>query len=358
MDKKNNFLLAAGGTGGHLSPAIAVSEDIINNNHNAHLITDQRCKKYLPKKYDYNVRILENKKFSTNPSSLIKFIFSLIKNIIIISKIIHQRKITLVVSFGGYTSIACNLATIICRKKLILHEQNACIGRVNKFFLKWANQIIISYPEIQGLKKYNKKISICEFPVKKNFNNKKIIKNKKFTILVIGGSQGAEIFSIIFSNLIENNLINNVKNIKIIQQVKSGQTRKIKSLYEKHNLTFELNSYFQDINYKMQEADLIISRAGASSIAEIIKNKKVAIFIPYPHSKDNHQFYNAKYLHDNNACFLIEEKKINIKKFAQLINNLSIDKEKLINMENNIVKYMEDSQYQKIYSIIEKINNI
>ena len=355
MDKNYNILLAAGGTGGHLSPAIAVAEDLSEEGIIAHLITDQRCKKYLPQKYNYNISIIEHEVFSKKPLKFLKFIISLIKNIIFAIKIIRQKQIDLIISFGGYTAITINIAAVISKKKLILHEQNACIGRVNKIFARWADKIIISYPKIKGLKKHNHKLSLCSFPTRKKFQKINIKKHKKFTILIIGGSQGASIFSKIFNKIIATKLIDNLKNIKLFQQVRSNQLQNIKSLYKKHNLNFEVNSYFHDINYKMSEADLIISRAGASSIAEIIKYEKPAILIPYPHAKDNHQFYNAKYLHDYNACYLIEENKLDITRFAQLLNNLQNNKEKLQNIQNNIKKYKADTKYNDIISEISSI---
>lgn len=365
MSKLNNknktIILAAGGTGGHLSPALAIAAIMSNKGNKVILYTDQRCKNYLPKESVYEIIIQKNYRISKNPIKLGMFFLSLAKNTCLIVKKIYSEKVDIVISFGGYSSFSANLSSIITFKKLIIHEQNSVLGRQNKFFLKFAKYIAYSFPDTKKLEKIssNKKVN-TGIPVRSNFVNKaitssKLPKNNKFTILVMGGSQGAsflgENIAKIFSTIDKGIL----SHLRIIHQVRKEHLNQVIKIYEESEIDSEVKTYFSDINTKFSDTDLIISRAGAATISEVIFAKKPSILIPYPTAKDNHQYYNAKYLGDNNAAIIFQEKGFIEEKLKAEILKFIQDPEFKEEIEKNIENISEFSDSKRFIELIESI---
>ena len=278
------------------------------------LITDHRCKKYLPKDLLYKTIILKSYRFSANPIYLLSFLFSTFFYVIKICNFIIHNKTEEVISFGGYTSLYGNFAAILLGKKLTLHEQNIIAGRSNLFFANHAKEIIYNFPiednlVISKLAKYKEKLIYKKPEIKKEFilAKSKNYTNEKINILGIGGSQGAKYISeIIIKSLLLLDEKTQTK-IKLSLQVRQEYKELLKEKLEGSNIEFEISDYFNDLAIRMAKSDLIISRSGASSIAEIAFLEKPSILIPYPYAKDNHQFHNANYLKRKDATIVLEE---------------------------------------------------
>ena len=323
--KTKNIILAAGGTGGHLSPAISLAQNLHNKKHKVILITDQRCKSYLPKNLKFKTIILDSYRPSTQ------------KNIIKIIRLIFSNHISHIVSFGGYTSITANFAAIFTLKKLIIHEQNTILGRSNQFFANFANNIACGFPNIRVKKHLTKKLIYTGNPVKEEFLQlKKVTKSsRKQTILAFGGSQGAKFITELLIKILKDIPQNDIKKLHLILQTRKELINSTKKQLNKIGVSHEINHFYLDMPKKMNQADLIISRAGASSIAEILHLEKPAIFIPYKYASNNHQLYNAKFLSDAKAAILQEENKINIIEIESLVKNLNLESK---NITKNIKK--------------------
>ncbi|MFZ8864271.1 MAG: UDP-N-acetylglucosamine--N-acetylmuramyl-(pentapeptide) pyrophosphoryl-undecaprenol N-acetylglucosamine transferase [Rickettsiales bacterium] len=346
MDNKKTILLAAGGTGGHLAPAIALANELIQENYQIILITDERCSKYLKAEYPFEILCFKVANFSLKPLKFFLFLINLVQNISKIVKHIYCNKIKIIITFGGYTSLAANISSIVSRKKLILHEQNSVAGRLNKLFAVYATKIFTSFPNPIGLEKYQNKTSHTGF-LTENFNNNKAkIIDKKFTILIIGGSQGAAYLANLSKKLFVLLDADIRKNIKVIQQVKAEQKTELAAKYAELNISCELSEYFFNMGEKYQETDLAIARAGASTIAELVHFAIPAIYIPYPHAMHDHQFYNAKFLADRSSSFLYREDHIDYKQIATLLYKLIKEPEYKQELEQklNILKSKQNSK--------------
>lgn len=355
MNKKK-VIIVGGGTGGHLFPAIAISE-ILQDNYEICLITDNRCKAYIPSDIKHRIEIIDVERFSFSPLKFITSLYLNIKSFYTSLKLINNFKPDLIIGCGGYTSIPILLCSIIKRIKIVLHEQNSIVGRVNLLFSRFANKIFISFmhttklPKIDG----NKIIwSGNPTPSKISLVNKnKMLKNNNFTIVVTGGSQAALIFDHIVPESIQI-IKNSLKdlNLTIIQQIKSPNTVHLEGFYKELGVNYEIANFFKDIDSKYSQADLIVARAGASTISDLIVTNIPSILVPYPYAKDNHQFTNALNLVKFNAAIMIDQKKLTSKLLAQniidLINNrdrlegmtvalknLNIDSKKIITEEIN-----------------------
>lgn len=351
MKPKINILLAAGGTGGHLSPALALAAQLNSKKYRPYLFSDDRCAKYLQQELPYEVKIFKTYRLSKNPFKLLAFLWGTYKQLRIIIQHLKNVETEYIVSFGGYSAFAANLAALITRTKLIIHEQNMIAGRQNKFFAKHAKYIACSFPETQGFAAYPAKIKLTGLPVRQEFKQLKKTTSKKFKILVLGGSQGAAFLSRMLQDIITNLNKNLRKNIVVTQQVRESQLEQLNKFYQEQNIKAELQSYFHNVAEHFAAADLIISRAGASSVAEILAVGKTAILVPFPYAKDNHQLYNARYLTDNNAAYLVEEHNFDAREVANLIADLMRDPELL----QEICKAQEQLKKQHKFSELAKL---
>ncbi len=308
--KKNKILLSTGGTGGHIFPALALKSELENNNYKTILTADAKFAKFHP--FDKNHILISSANFSNrSPTRILSSLFTLTKGFIKSIWTIYYQNPDIVIGFGGYASYPIMLAATIFRKKIILHEANTVIGKVNRLLLPKADYLTTGFQTIQKIdQKYKNKVIYTGTPIRENIllnANKKRASSKKLNILIIGGSQGAKVFSKIIPNVIIN-LPKSIKNkLYIHQQVKEEDIISIKEQYSKEGISYEIKSFFDNMDKKFYQADLVIARAGASTISELIAFKIPAIFIPYPSAADNHQYYNAKEIEDMKAGWVVKE---------------------------------------------------
>ncbi len=324
MAKKNNLIvLAAGGTGGHIFPAQAVCGILLKKKYTPLLICDDRTDQFLqqPLSEITRYKILSRKYSDSIFSKLTALCLTLISTFLVTFKFIKAGP-KLVIGFGGYPSFPTLLAATVLRIPFIIHEQNAVLGRVNRIFARFAKKVFLTFP---NTKFAHKKNSI----VTGNFVRPEILSAKsspkkadKIYILVIGGSQGAQIFSEVIPHTICSLPKSLQKKLVITQQARPNLLDSTKLFYKKSTAKVEIKDFFLNIGELLKQADLVICRAGASTIAELIELGKPAIFIPYKHAMDNHQYFNAKYLVDNGAAIMIEESHLSTQKLGEEILRL------------------------------------
>ena len=187
-------------------------------------------------------------------------------------------------------------------------------------------------------------IPIRKLKVKKNKKN-----NNKKTILIIGGSQGAQVFSEIIKKVLlgfDNNLL---KKIFIVHQVRKEDLKSMKNFYQNLNIKFKIKSFFTNIYDEINNSDLIISRCGASTLAEIEFFKKFCILIPLPTSANNHQFYNAVEFKRTNNCEIINQSNINNDKLVKIIK---------FNLFKKKIKKIQQQRKTKKVSLVNIINDM
>ena len=345
--KKQVILIAAGGTGGHIFPALSI---ISQHKFDRYLIiTDVRGKKYFSKflnekkinglMYVHKVISPSQKLIIDKFISFFYFALSFLKSIILVIK--HKPNIA--IGFGGYPSISPVLAANFFGIDTIIHEQNAVIGRANKLLSNISNLLALSFKDTKNIGSY-KNFIYSGNPVRDEFY--KIGKTKyelpnnknKLNILIYGGSLGARFFSeylpLIFCSMPEKIK----KRIKIIQQVRKEDIQKVQDKYSANNIDCELNVFFENIFTKFNLAHLVITRAGGSTVAEIITSKKPAILVPYPNSLDNHQSENSQIIKGKGG-WIFEENKNKINELKNLIDSILKNPEKLIEANQKLNKF-------------------
>ena len=334
---KKNFLITTGGSGGHVIPASIFYDHLIKV---ANLIVsiDNRGLKYLDKK-KYNFKIIDTPKlnnFYFLPINLIKILFLFFKSL----DLLKREKIEKIFSTGGYMSLPLILAAKLLKLEIYLIEPNQTIGRANKYFLSSCKKIFCYTKKINRFpNKFQNKIIEINPLVKENiYKIKKLRKeNKKFTILIIGGSQGADIFDKNLKNILVD--ISKKHSIRIIHQTREDNISNLQNFYLSNNLENKIFSFDRNLSTIMLQADLCITRAGASSLAELSALCIPFIAVPLPTARDDHQLANANFYKDKNCCWIIEQ---------------NLFEEKIEDFLKNIIEDQKD--YLKKKESLEKLN--
>lgn len=350
---KKKILITSGGTGGHIFPAVALSEKLKRAGFEVYLCFDPRSGSYVDLKAKNTFVVNINNKKSGGLIGKLKYFINIMWAVLEARKILKKVHPDLVIGFGGYATFPVLFAaSLVSKAKLMVHESNSVIGQVNKLFLPKVTAIAGGLKNIEDIpSKYLNKFSYTGTPVREMIEK---VKHKKLAdkinILIFGGSQAAKKFSEIIPAAIFNLDEKVKKKIHIMQQVKAEDIELIKEQYREKNLSFEIESFFTDIDRKYTHANLVIARSGASTISELIKLKIPSILIPLPSSAKNHQLKNALYLKSTGCAEVIEEKDINEQQLASAINKILKDQAKY---EANFAKLEIDAN-QKMLALIKK----
>ena len=318
--------------------------------------TDLRGYKYLTTKTNETI-IIDTPRMNLNfliIFRLIKFFYLTIKSYLFLKK----NKIDKVISTGGYMSLPICLSAKILGLNIYLLEPNFVLGRANKFFLKFCNKIFCYKKDLKNFpEKFKDKIKIIPPLVRKKFYEKKLLnsENKKFCILVVGGSQGAKLFE----NIIHKVIISLSKkySIKIIQQISVDNVNTLKEIYNKAGIENKIFDFDENFATLIRDSDFCITRAGASSLAEMSIMNKPFLAIPLLDSKDNHQFENANFYKNLNCCWIMNQNDFDVDKLKHFLMNILSDKREFINKKDNLKRLNFKNSWNNVnQNILESIN--
>ena len=350
------ILISTGGSGGHVVPATILHEHLKNKFY-VSMSTDYRGMKFLDKN-KYNLEIFNISPISKNifllPFQFFLLIYLSIKSIFFLRK----RKIDILISTGGYMSLPFCLASKILNIKIFLFEPNMVLGRTNKFFIKSCEMIFCYSSKIKNLpEKYTSKISVIPALLRKKFYNIKKAEgiDKNINLLIIGGSQGARIFD----TLIKSSIIKLSKkyNLKIYQQANLINFEGLKKFYEDRSIDYELFDFKEDISNLMSKSNICITRAGASTLAELVFLNLPCLAIPLPNSKDNHQFENAFFYNEIGCNWILNQNQINDEIVANKLFNIIENKEEFLVKKTNMKNFSYQNTWNNInLKIISVIN--
>ena len=359
--KKYNTFLVAGGTGGHIFPALSFSDFLKSKGVSNIIITDDRGSKYFNKSEYENIKISASHLNKKN-LNFVKSIFLLLIGFFEFIILLIRERPNQIICFGSYVAFSPLLATIIFKNifniKIYFHEQNSVIGKVHKIFHFSSNKIFLTYENTIGIKNDHKTI-YSGFPLRKNINEfKKDNLNdseldKTFNLFVFGGSQGSLNLSKIIIDVIKSLATETKKNIIFTLQVPKQYLENFKKILEDIKINFEINYFYKDIYFKLSKTDLCICRSGSSTINELISLKVPSILVPLPIASNNHQFYNAKFLENLGSAILIEEKYLESDKTLEMLENIIKDKNLLKDMYVNLnnIKQLDSNKiiFEEIY---------
>ena len=345
---KEKILISTGGSGGHVIPATTIYEHL-KNEYEVVISTDTRGLKYLDVNY-YQIFEVDTPKLDKLillPLSILKVFFLTFRSLFLLKK----EKIKILISTGGYMSLPLCLAAKILNIKIFLLEPNMIIGRANKFFLNFCEKIICYSNNIIGFpNKFQNKLVISSPIIRKKYYEKNLKKkiDNIFTIMIVGGSQGAQIFDKIIHKLIVK--ISKTNSLKVIHQTDQNNVNFLKNFYLENKIENIVFNFKPDLDILLNQTDLCITRAGASSLAEIAILNIPFIAIPLPTSKDNHQLENAKYYKDKDCCWVVDQINFDKQKFEDLLLDSLKNKDDFFKKKKNL----ENLNYQNTWKNVNQ----
>jgi len=363
-------LLAAGGTGGHMFPAQSLSEELTRLGWECAMITDARGRKHAGRiKAD---PIIEVKAASISPRRPIKAL----RGVVQLSQGVRQSKAFIrewkpdvVVGFGGYPSFPALRAAETLNIPRVIHEQNAVLGRVNRVFAKkatvvasgfddlarlpdGANHVVVgnplrdaildmsSRPSPQGAEPGPNAVKDTNASPQSTGPGSSLrsVRDDKINLVIVGGSLGANIISDVVPQAVAALPKGLRSRIIIVQQTTKAHLEKAAKRYEAAQIPAKLDTFFSDIETHLASADLIIARAGASSVSEIALMGKPSILIPLGIAMDDHQTANAKALQSLDAAKIVPESDFTVARLTQLLTETLNDTDWLDRARRNASK--------------------
>jgi len=367
---KKKFVLAGGGTGGHIYPAIAIASGIKRDFPDAEIVfvgTDRGLEKDLVPKAGFNLKKIRvkgfNRKLSFDTLSSIKELFLGSLDSI---KILRQIKPDLVIGTGGYVAGPVIFFAALLGIPAIIHEQNVRPGVTNRFLSKFADKVIISFRDSKKYFPPNKTL-LAGNPVRAEIamgNKAEALKAYGLrsgipVVLCFGGSQGAARLNDAMVYVIEEAAHNKMFQVILV----TGQKHydKYTQLLENKGIdtgvsgNIKIKPYIYDMQNAYAASDLVIARAGAITVSEIILCGKPAILIPYPKAAGHHQDYNANFLEKNGAALVLADKDLTGERLLMTIKSVVLDKSKLSGMAEAGRKLSKPDALEMILSQIKKL---
>lgn len=313
-EENYSVIISAGGTGGHISPASALADDLVNRGYRVEWITDTRGKRFSNMFKNVPVHVVASGTSAPGVMGKVKGVFNLGRGILQAFKIIKSKRPDLVIGFGGYPSFPAVYAAQKSRIPTILHEQNAIIGKANSMLAPHADRIALSLPQSTGLDRDESLRSVLTGnPVRpeiialhgRGYEAPK--DSDEFRILIMGGSLGATVFSEIVPVALSKLPVEYRSRLHIVQQCRKADIDGARKIYTEAEIKADLCTFIDDVADELEKAHLIIARSGASTVAEVSVAGRPAIYVPYPHHKDQQQKRNADSIADQGGAWVMTE---------------------------------------------------
>ncbi len=314
MSEERLILLSAGGTGGHMFPARALGEDLKSRGYTVEIATDNRGMKFAQMFEGMPMHPLSAGTLGKGIWGKISGAAALGAGVVQAHALVNGLKPMVVVGFGGYPSIPAVYAAQRLKIPTIIHEQNAILGRANAALAPKAERIALSYPQGEGLQEADAvRAVITGNPVRPEIA---ALSHKPYPVLhpddplhifVMGGSLGASVFSDVVPAALAGLPSALRSRLDIVQQCREDDLERTRKAYEEAGIKARLEPFFPDVPALLAWSHLVISRSGASTVAEVTAAGRPAIFVPYPHHADQQQKINADSVADVGGAWVMTE---------------------------------------------------
>lgn len=319
--KAIRLLITGGGTGGHLFPAVALAESVTKRFPDSTIMfvgTKRKMDRNTLENLGLTIRTVhcQGLKGKSLPHVLVALLLMPV-TIAESAAILLRFRPELVIGVGGYVTGPVVMTASLLGIPTCIHEQNSIPGLANRLLARIVDRIFISIP---GSERFfpAKKTIYSGNPVRGNIVRDQTgkEKNSRFTILVIGGSQGAHRLNTVVPESISLLSDQRRKQVRVIHQTGSTDENPVRKAYETTGIDADVAAFYQQMGPLYQQADLVISRAGATTIAELMATGKAAILVPFPHAADNHQEANGNCLVEKDAAHMLPERALTAEKLA------------------------------------------
>ncbi len=359
---KMNFVLAAGGTGGHMVPAHALAAELTERGHGVLIVTDERGSK-IPGLFDQlPVHVLPARQLGRNPIAWARAALAVLSGRREAKRIYRDHPPQAVVGFGGYPAFPALLAASAMHIPSVLHEQNAVLGRVNRMLAGRAVAIGTAFSQIDRLKPSNReKVVLVGNPVRDAIVRvgqmpfPAFDSTSPFKILVTGGSQGASILGRVVPSglaMLEPSLRHR---LQVVQQCRPDDIEQIRERYAELGIPAELMTYILDMPEKLADSHLVIGRAGASTIAELTAAGRPAILIPFAAATDDHQTANAREMSRAGGARAIAQDEFTPETLARQIEAIASEPDALANAAARSLSVGRPNAASDLADLVERV---
>ena len=348
-------IIAGGGTGGHLFPGIAVAREIQRRHPGSEIL-------FVGAEQGIETRLVPKEGFALRTLPLggikgvgwirrLRNLGAMVLGIRKAQQILREFRPDAVIGVGGYASFPMLAAAILNRYPRVIMEQNSIPGLANRTLGRWVNFAAVTDPRTQSY--FGARAVVTGNPVRPEF---KTIGSRQhvppYTILIFGGSQGAQSINRALMDALES-LADWKDRLRFVHQTGERQSEEVKRAYAERNFTADVRTFFNDFHQQYAAADLIISRSGATTVAEIKAAGRAAILVPFPFAADDHQMKNAKAMADEKAAVLIENSQLNGKRLAAAIRDLLGNPARLQELESNARRIAVLDAEERIVRLVE-----
>ncbi len=360
-----HYVLAAGGTGGHLIPAFALAAELHARGHHIALITDERGAA-IPGKPDFlTAHVLPAGRFGKNPLGWPKGVSAVLEGRAMALRLFESFEPSAIVGFGGYPALPALLAATAAGLPSIVHEQNAVLGRVNRLLAGRVDAIATSYDKVDRLKpKHAAKVRLVGNPVRaevlalREQDFPAFTDESLFRILVTGGSQGARVLSDVVPDGLAMLPPALRQRLQVTQQCRPEDLEAVRARYASHDIPAELGTYFEDMHERLADAHLFIGRAGASTIAELTAVGRPAILVPLPIATDDHQAVNTREMVKAGGARMIRQDAFQPKELAKQIQAMAMNPGSLANAAHCAFNCGRPDAAKDLADLVESMSGI
>ena len=329
------ILLCAGGTGGHLFPAEALAQVLIDRGWRVHLATDERVEGYGKDFPAEAIHIVPSATITRKPVEAYRALMTLWRGYLAARKVIGELNPAAAVGFGGYPTLPPMLAASRMRVPTVIHDANAVLGRANRFLASRVTAIATSQPQVGGAERFTARIVETGNPVRPAVVKAAEVSyplreaDGRFRVLVFGGSQGARFMSDLVPPAVAKLSAAHRDLLRIVQQCRPEDMDRVKAAYKELGVNAVLQPFFRDLPERIAASHLVICRSGASTVSELTVIGRAAIMVPLPHALDQDQKANATVLVRAGGGWMIEQKDMNPERLAEDLVELIDNPEKL-----------------------------
>ncbi len=355
-----HFVLAAGGTGGHIIPAFALGKELLARGHQVILVTDDRGTKIPGCPEGIECHVLPAGRVGGGLKSWIPAVRNIWKGRAAAQELYKTFLPSAVIGFGGYPALPALLAAFSRKIPTLIHEQNAVLGRVNRLVVHKVNAVVTAYPDIRHLPSRHKaKVHLLGNPVREEVVTIReegfppLDEEGIFRVLVTGGSQGASILSEVVPDGLKRLPLNLRRRLQVTQQCRAEDIDAVRASYAEHQIPAELATYLPDLPERMGWSHLVIARAGASTIAELTCAGRPAILVPLPSATDNHQSYNVREMVEAGGARAIAQSQFNPVELAKQIQKIALQPGALENAAQAAARCGRPSATSDIANLLE-----
>jgi len=318
-------VLAGGGTGGHIFPALALAEVIRKREPGAHVVfvgTERGLETRHVRSAGYPLELVPSRPvLGGGPFSALLALGTLMRGIVHARRLLRRLNADLVIGIGGYASVPTVSAALLSRIPTALIEPNARAGRANRLLGRFARAIFVQFEEALSCFPRGRG-QLVGFPVRAIPRGNKQAPESVLRLLVLGGSQGARSLNHALMGILDQ--LSERDGFRITHQTGELDYEEVRAAYERAGVSAEIAAFFKDLPERLAHVDLVIARAGAATVAELCEAGLPSILVPYPYAADDHQMANARDLERAGACLVIPDAELG-ERLANEVRTLAQD---------------------------------